>query len=256
MIAIDKYAYISGLKDANPTAKLLFGGLALAACVCSRSPASFMIVFVVMVVMTVVKGKIPAGYYTKLLTLPICFLCAGVIGIVVNVTTSPLPDDCVLHYKLCGTELFVSQRSLTTALHLVLRAMASISCLYFIILTTPMRDVVYMMKRLRCPGVIVTLTLLGYHFIFLLMDTATVKMKSQLCRGGYRSVKTFPRVFGMLWGSVFVQSFHKADVVYRSLSARGYDGEIRLFPRELRITGKKIGLIAIFITVVLLMNLL
>ena len=256
MIAIDKYAYISGLKDVNPLMKILFGGLSLVACVWSKSLLSFLIVLLVMSFLTVVKAKIPLRYYLGLMAIPLCFLLAGVLGIIANVTMLPVPEDCVFHYSVGNVHIFVTRHGLMTALQLTCRAMAAVSCLYFIILTTPVRDVMYFMGMLRCPNVMLTLALLVYHFIFLLMDVAVVKLKSQLCRDGYRSFKMFPKVFGMLWGSVFVQSFRKADWIFKSMSSRGYQGEIHQLPRDFRLNVREWLLLAAFVTIVLLPNLL
>ena len=255
MIAIDKYAYISGLKNANPLMKILFGGLSLAACICSKNLLSFLIVLFVMSFLTIVKAKIPLGYYLGLMAIPLCFLLAGVLGIVANVTILPVPEDCVFQCDVANVRIFVTRQGLMTALQLTCRAMAAVSCMYFIILTTPVRDIVYFMSMLRCPAAIVTLALLVYHFIFLLMEVAVVKMKSQLCRGGYRNIQMFPKVFGMLWGSVFVQSFRKADWIYKSMSTRGYQGEIRQLPRDFRLNVRECLSLAAFIAIVLSANL-
>lgn len=254
MIYVDKYAYFSGLKETSPLLKILFGGLSLTTCVCSWSFLSFAIVFVAMLFMTIVKGRIPVGYYVKLLALPLGFLLFGVIGVVVNITSTPLPPESVGSLSVGRYTVFVSNTGLQTAAMLVCKSMAAVSCLYFIILTTPFRDIVRFMEKFRCPNIIVTLSILIYQYIFLLLDIADIKLKSQLCRGGFRSLKRFPRDFAMLWGSVFVQAWFKSRWTFKSMQSRGYDGRLMLMPKKDRLRLHEAILLLAFLAMVIAPN--
>ena len=256
MIYIDKYAYFSELKNTNPLLKILFGGLSLIVCVCSESFLSFAVVFTAMFYVTVFKAKIPLGYYIKLLFLPLGFLTLGVLGIVVHGTRFPVPIDCVAALNFQGFSIFVSKSGLMTASSLICKSMAAVSCLYFIILTTPFRTIVHFLHLLRCPEILVTLSSLIYHFIFLLMDIADVKLKSQRCRNGYRGIKNFPRTFAILWGSVFVQAWFKSQWAFKSMQARGYDGRLRFPPQKFRMTITEIALLSLFLLVITIFNFL
>ena len=247
MISIDKYAYFSGLKETNPLPKILFGGLSLIACVCCGHFLSFAIVFTTMFFITVFKAKIPLGYYLKLLALPLGFLVLGVIGILVNVTRSPLPVDCVWTLNLNGLCIFVSKTGLSAAILLVCKSMAAVSCLYFIILTTPFRDIIHFLHLLKCPKIIVTLSVLIYQFLFLLLDIADIKLKSQRCRGGYRSFRRFAKTFAMLWGSVFIQGWLKSRWAFKSMQSRGYDGHLKFLPGDFRIDAGEIAMVSLFL---------
>lgn len=253
MIYVDKYAYFSGLKETSPLLKILFGGGSLVACVCSRSFLSFAIVFVTMLFATLVKGKIPAGYYARLLALPLGFLLLGVLGIVVNVAATP-PPEAVFSLAAGRFVIYVSSTGLAMAAMLVGKSIAAVSCLYFIILTTPFRDIARFLQKIRCPGIIVTLAVLIYQYIFLLMDIADVKLKSQLCRGGFQSLKRFPRDFAMLWGSVFVQAWLRSRWAFKSMQARDYDGRLRLMPQEDRLRTREAALLLGFLALVIAPN--
>ena len=254
MIYIDKYAYFSGLKETKPLLKILFGGVSLIACICSRSFVSFAIVLGVMAFLTIFKAKIPLGYYVKLLLIPLCFLVFSVIGLVVNITSGFPPPDSVLNWKFGGYNLFVSSNGIALACRLACKSMAAVTCLYFIILTTPFRDIIYFLSLLRCPKIMITLMTLIYQFIFLLMEVATIKMNSQLCRGGYRRMRGFTKNFAMLWGSVFIQACLKSEWVYKSMAARHYEGNIKLIPRDFHLNAKDIGIILFFFTLVMIPN--
>lgn len=256
MIYIDKYAYFSALKNTNPLLKILFGGLTLVVCVCSTSFLSLGVVFVTMFYVTVFKAKIPLGYYMKLLFLPLGFLMLGVLGIVIEVLHSSVPTDCVFTLDFGGYGVFVSKMGLSTASGLICKSMAAVSCLYFIILTTPFRTILHFLHLLRCPQILVVLSGLIYQFIFLLMDIAEIKLKSQRCRGGYRKLRSFPKTFAMLWGSVFVQAWFKSRWTFKSMQVRGYDGQIKLLPEKFRMNVTETALLSSFLFIVTIFNFL
>ncbi len=254
MIYIDKYACFSALKDTNPLFRILFGGLSLIACICSINVLAFGIVFVTMCYVTVFKAKIPLSYYVKLLLLPLGFLVFGVVGVVVNVAWSPPPIDRLWCMNFNGLNIYVSKSGLQTAVTLVCKSVAAVSCLYFIILTTPFRDIIRFLYLLKCPKVLVTLSVLIYQFIFLLMDIADVKLKSQLCRGEYRAFKGFPRAFAMLWGSVFIHAWLQSHWVFKSMRSRGYDGQLKLMPQRFRVSIMEIAALSSFLLIVIIPN--
>ena len=257
MIYIDKYAYFSGLKDANPLLKILFGGTSLLACVCSWNYFSFAIIFASMFFLTVFRAKIPLGYYFKLLLLPLGFLLFGTVGIVVNISSSTtLSDSCFVLGSFAGYDFFVTPAGLSTGTKLVCKSLSAVSCLYFIILTTPFRDIIYFMQMLKCPKILISLSSLIYQFIFLLIEITDTKLKSQLCRGGYRNFREFGRTFAQLWGSVFIQAYLKSEWTFKSMQSRGYAGELKMTPQlssgKYQVSFKEITLLSLFFLVVMI----
>ncbi|MDR1142411.1 MAG: cobalt ECF transporter T component CbiQ [Planctomycetaceae bacterium] len=251
---IDQYAYTSGLKEQSFQWRIRFGGTALLACICSQSIISFAVVFLIMFFITIFKAGIYWADYIRFMILPVCFLFFGVTGIIVNISGLPPPPNCVFSWEIGNYCLFVSENGLSLACRLICKSLSAVSCFYFIILTTPFREMLCFLHGIRCPSVIVTLSMLIYQFIFLLMEMAVIKMKSQLCRGGYRNIKGFARSFAMLWGSVFIQSCLKSEWVYKSMLTRGYDGHFPLTSENLRPDLKEIVQLLLFFVLIMIPN--
>ncbi|MDR0611385.1 MAG: cobalt ECF transporter T component CbiQ [Planctomycetaceae bacterium] len=251
---IDQYAYISGLKDQSFQWRIRWGGTALLACICSRSLISFAMIFVIMSSITIFKAGIYRADYIRLMIIPLCFLFLSVIGIIVNIDRLPSPPDCVFLWEIGNYCLFISENGLSLACRLICKSLSAASCFYFIILTTPFREMLCFLHGLRCPPILITLAMLIYQFIFLLMEMAVVKMKSQLCRGGYRNIKGFARSFAMLWGSVFIQSYLKSEWVYKSMQTRGYDGQIPLTSENICPDKKEIVQLLLFFLLMVIPN--
>lgn len=235
MIYIDKYAYISALADVRPERKLILGLVALILSILSNRLIAFAVIFIFMVGLTVGKAKIPAKYYLKLMNLPFLFLLFSVLGIILDIAWTPT------------FQIRFSADAVSRAVYLVGKALAAVSCLYFIILTTPIRDIIGVLDQLRCPAILISLTLLIYRSIFLLMDVANIKLKSMQCRQAFQKPKGFFKAFGMLWGSVFVGSLRNSEWMYQAMLVRGYDGRFRFLPRDMSLEKKDIIVMITFI---------
>ncbi len=252
MIYIDKFAYISALKGTKPELKILFGMTALITCICSQNFISFGIVFATMFLVTVVRAKIPMDYYVKLLLLPLGFLVLSVLGIMVNVSKEI--HEALWITNVSGFYVFITASGMKLAALLVFKSLAGVSCLYFIILTTPIRDLIIFLKYLKCPETLITLITLIYRFIFLLMEISITKIKSQQCRHGYEKARGFTKTFGMLWASVFVQSFLCGEWIHKAMLVRGHEGNIKFIKKKFEISIKELALISCFMLVVILPN--
>lgn len=251
MIRIDQYAYNSGLRHVNPDLKILFAVTTLIVCVCAPSPLSHALVLTVMLFLTIVKANIPVKYYVRLMVLPLGFLLLSVLGIVVNIAPAMPRNDPGI--QLFGHSFFVTGQGLQTAARLVLKSVAGVSCLYSLILTTPLRELTNTLYRFHVPKPLVNLLTLTYRFIFLLTDKAKTKLNSQKCRFGYARTRNCLPSFGMLWGSVFVQSMQSGQAVYQSMCARGYDAGrgMCILPKKTRLGIKHILIIFLFELLVL-----
>ena len=254
MIYIDKYACFSALKDTNPLLKILFGGMSLIVCVCSVSIVSYMIVFTTMFYATVFKGKIPPVYYLKLMLLPLGFLVLGVIAVVIDITYLPSPNNVIAAMRFGDVNVYISEAGFVKGFMLVSKSLAAASCLYFIVLTTPFNDIVSFLRVIKCPRSLVTLAAMTYQFIFLLLDIVDTKLKSQICRGGYRDFMGFAKTFAILWGSVFVQSMLKSEWTFKSMQTRGFDGQLKSMPVQFHITVTEIVLLTVFLAMIIVPN--
>ena len=138
MIVIDKLCYQSRLRYENPGEKFAFAVITLCICVMSRSIAVACIVLAVTGILTVWKGGIPVSRYLKFLTIPLAFLLLSTLAIILNLKKAPLDLFAI---PLGNWYLTSSKAALLYAGQLILTALSSVSCLYFLAFTTPMPDI-------------------------------------------------------------------------------------------------------------------
>ena len=115
--------------------------------------------------------------------------------------------------------------SLIFGLELVIKALATVSCMYFLSLTTTMTDILSALSDLKVPLMIVTLMELMYRYIFLIFEQYDKIKIAQLSRmaGQKNRFKQSGQIFGVL----LLRVLQKSDRIYEALASRGYAGEFK-----------------------------
>ena len=197
MLVIDKYAYTNRLAGKPPLEKLILALLTLVVGLIADSPLISALIFLVMMLM-LWRAEIPIRYFLTLLVGPLCFTLLGIITILVKLQWGPpgiWGGTDFYHFSLV-----LSTANLKIALNLMLKVLGSLSCLYFLCLTTPVVELIAVLKKLKVPLLLVELMSLVYKSIFVLMETAEAMVISQSSRLGYQDLKEWlsfiPRAYG------------------------------------------------------------
>ncbi len=224
MTNMDKYAYSSKLKQTAPMKKLIFAMLALAVCLWANSVLISVLVLFMMGWCTVCKGGAPVALFIKLMLLPISFLIIGVLTIAINASGNK--DIFLFSIAAFGTHIGVTKLGMHQAAHLFFKSMGAVSCLYFLSLSTPLVDLLAVLRRLKVPKLIVELMGLIYRFIFVLLEAAETMHTAQSSRLGYADLTSTYRSLAALVSTLFIRAYQRSNELYTALEARGYDGEL------------------------------
>ncbi len=135
MISIDKLAYISKLKKVNPMEKFIFAMITLIICITLNNIIDSIAILLLMSFITVALGKIPFKTYIELMSLPLVFLIVGILTIAINVTGNS--NDLIFSFNIFNIKFGCTYESMLTATRLFFKSLGSVSCLYFLTLTTP-----------------------------------------------------------------------------------------------------------------------
>lgn len=249
MIVIDKLCYRSKLRYENAGEKFAFAVITLCICVMSRSIAVAGIVLAVTGILTVCKGGVPVSCYIKYLTAPLAFLLLSTLAIMFHISDTPLDLFAIpfgSRYVTAGRESFLY------AVQLILTALSAVSCLYFLSFTTPMTDILEVLRKLHCPKLLIELMMLIYRFIFVLLNIASAISISQDCRLGNKDYKTALKSFGMLGSVLMIRAVRRSNQLYDSMEARCYDGTIRVLSENRPPKKKVVILIVLFDTALFL----
>lgn len=229
MITIDMLCYYSKLRYMNAMEKFTYAMLTLLFCVVSRSLAMAVLVLAVNGILTVKKGGIPFFRYWRYLMIPLAFLILSTLAVIINISRTPF-DAFAL--PVGGYYLTASHASIYKGIQMILTALASVSCLYFLSFNTPMTDILSVLKKLRCPDLLVELMLLIYRYIFLLLGISFSISLSQDARLGNRDLKTSLRSFGAMASVLLVRAMTRSGALFDAMEARCYDGRLQVLDEQ------------------------
>lgn len=232
---IDQIAYSSKLRTKSPCLKSFFAMMTLIMCVSKRSIFFSIIVLIIMGSLIAYSSKASLHCYLHLALVPVLFVLLSTVTIVVNYSEVPLS---LIAIPLWGKYITVSWAGLLQGMTLILTALGAVSCLYFLSLSTPMTDILTVLKTIHCPILISELFLLIYRFIFIILDLAHSIMTAQKCRLSNRNYKTALKAMADMLEVLLIRSLKKSQKLYDAMEARCYDGEIHVL-QETGKAGKK-----------------
>jgi cobalt/nickel transport system permease protein len=232
VLYIDQYVYQNKLRFSHPLEKTVFAGVNLLCCVATDKPLVHLVVVAGMLGLLAIVAKIPVFVLSRLMFAPAAFLLLGGLAIAVNVGTSP--DGMTGALQLGPLFLGVSRQSLSLAAVTVTKSLGATSALYFLVLTTPLSELLYVLRKLRVPAVVIELMMLVYRFIFVFLETAFAMYNAQSARLGFISFKRSLHSFGLLFANLWVKAFFRSQALYNGLLSRGYDGNLAVLHPEFK----------------------
>ena len=221
--------YYSRLRYMNAMEKFTYAMLTLLFCVVSRSLAMAVLVLAVNGILTVKKGGIPFSRYWHYLMIPLAFLILSTLAVIVNISRTPFDAFAI---PVGSSHLTASYASIYKGIQMILTALASVSCLYFLSFNTPMTDILSVLKKLRCPDLLVELMLLIYRYIFLLLGISFSISLSQDARLGNRDLKTSLRSFGAMASVLLIRAMTRSGALFDAMEARCYDGRLQVLEEQ------------------------
>ena len=254
MINIDCYAYSNTLKTVHPAEKFLFAMITLVVCLTSPTVITPLVVLALMAGGIIIKAGIPVRFFVKLMLVPLTFLLLSILTIAFSVSTSP--TGFWLAQKVGGLTVGIRFPDLITAVHLFLKSLGAVSCLYFLALTTPMTEIITVLAKVRVPVIITELMVLIYRFIFVFMEIATTIRRAQSSRLGYISMKSSFRSLSRLFSALFSKVFLKSHELFDTMSARCYTGEIKVLTKKYPVRLRNYIVLTILEIPLILLNLL
>jgi cobalt/nickel transport system permease protein len=224
MITPDYYAARSPLRRIDPSMKLFFALPLLGLCLWADSITLSLLLLLLMGSVLVLKGAVPLRVFVLSHLLPGSFLLTTIISISFDMADHP--ESFLLSFPVGTRYAGLTASGLLVAAHLFFKTIGSVSCLYFISLSTPLTDLALSAEKLGVPKLMIEMTGLVYRFLFILLETMETMITAQQSRLGYAGVAASYRSLGALSSTLFVQACRRSDEIYNALESRGYNGQI------------------------------
>ncbi len=250
-LTIDVLAQTSRLNSINPSLKAATALALMIICICAASPLVGILLVVIMLFLVVFVGGLHLHDYVQMFALPVSFLMISAFALLFEVTSI---QTGVFHIHVFGVWLCVSVASQVRAALVIGRALGAVSCLYMLSLTTPMSELIGVLRRVHCPNVLISLMYLIYRYIFILLNmyhTMTDAAKSRL---GYLDFRTT----GAVYTNLLARSYRQANKSFDAMESRCYDTEIRFLENREKVTGAHTavaaGLVAVTLALALILR--
>jgi|AntRauTorckE6833_2_1112554.scaffolds.fasta_scaffold02712_7 cobalt/nickel transport system permease protein len=224
---IDQCAYTNDLRDLSPKIKVSYSFLLIILALVSENVSLHLLILLLNTLILRFIAKIKLKNYFKLLLLPMVFILLGIISVVVNLSTNQLMHP-IISYKVYSLYLGITRESIGQGALLLTRSIAAISASYFMLLTTPMIDLIKLLKSLRLPKEIVEIMVLTYKFIFILLDESKKIYEAQVMRNGYKNIKKSYKSIAILIKMLFINTFNRYKAMEETLQVRQFSGEFYL----------------------------
>ena len=158
MILFDKLSYSSPVRQTSPALKSLFAVGSLVICVSFRQVSVCVLVLCCMAACTLQFANVTPRRYLRFLLGPLVFLALSSVAVLFFVSSSPQE---LFSFRLFSRYIGISRLSFSNWYSLMAVAFSGVSCLYFLILTTPVTDLLAVLRRLHCPWLLLELMLLA-----------------------------------------------------------------------------------------------
>ena len=252
ILSVDYYAYASHMRSWNATFKIIFSMLCLLLCLILNNIYVSIAVILIMGYMTVVIGGLELDHYISMLLIPIVFLLYGSAAIAVGFSWNPVGQ---YNLNVFGWfYIYCSQASLWKASGLIFKALGAVSALYMMTLTTPLSELIVVLRKAHIPKVIIELMNMIYRYIFIMLDTHSRMKNSAEARLGYVDFKTSCYSFGQVASNLLIVSLKRGTDYYNALESRCYNGDLQFLEEEKPIRKTQVAGAAVVVALLILIK--
>lgn len=230
MLSRDETVRSSQIARVNPKSKLLFGFCAtMTPLLADHAAFSFIMIFIVGT-LTLHSTGLRVSTYLKLLALPLGFLAMAVLPLMLQ--SHAEGTALIIGWPMFGRIIGITPEAFADGLGTALRSLAAVSGMYFILLTTPMPDLLWALKESKMPTLLITLMSLMHRYIFVFLTELRTMKTAQTSRLGYVTFERSVHSAGQLIASLFLRVYIKCDRVYDALESRGYSGDFQQLEKQ------------------------
>ena len=252
ILSVDYYAYASHMRSWNATFKVIFSMLCLLLCLILNNIYVSIAVILIMGYMTVVIGGLELDHYISMLLIPIVFLLFGSAAIAVGFSWNSVGQ---YNLNVFGWfYIYCSQASLWKASGLIFKALGAVSALYMMTLTTPLSELIVVLRKAHIPKVIIELMNMIYRYIFIMLDTHSRMKNSAEARLGYVDFKTSCYSFGQVASNLLIVSLKRGTDYYNALESRCYNGDLQFLEEEKPIRKNQVAGAAVVVALLILIK--
>ncbi len=214
---IEQAAYSNRWRRISPTAKGSFALAGLLAAFLAHAPQNGLGVALALAACTLFGAGVGLRLYLRVAAPAIGFLLLSCLTLLVSVT---LDEAGRPGWRLAPEAL--PQVEVIAA-----RALAALAALLGLVLTTPLPDLIALLRCLKVPEALLDLMVLCYRMLFVFSSATQDVLDAQHARLGYSTRRRSLQSVGLLAANLTVQVWQRARSLHQATLARNGDGPLR-----------------------------
>lgn len=215
----EQSAYTNRWRQVSPVAKGLVSLSGMVAAFAAGSPRTALLIALILSLATVLGAGIPALRYLRVAAPALFFLLASSLSLLASLEFS--------HNLTFGVSLTLAKSELPRIAQVCCRSLACLTALLFLALTTPLSDIISLLRRCKLPETLLDLMTLSYRTLFVLSEAVHETITAQSARLGYATLTLSLRSLGGLVANLAVQVWQRSQALHLAALARGNDGALR-----------------------------
>jgi cobalt/nickel transport system permease protein len=217
-VLIEQCAYANRWRTVSPAAKGLFALSGFIAAFSASQPAVAAAVAVVIVLITVHGAGVTLNRFVRVALPPLGFLLLGCLSLAYSLDFNAETNDLMVRWLPSGW---------SPLQQLAARSCGALAALLFLALTTPMIDLIALLRRLKMPEVMLEIMVLCYRMLFVFSEALRDTHTAQASRLGYASPRLALRSLGSLTANLTLQIWQRAHALHIAAQSRNNDGAFR-----------------------------
>lgn len=182
------------------------------------SPRTALLVACLLSAATVLGAGVAVLRYLRVALPPLLFLTASTLSLLVSLDFGTTQ---------AGVSLHLAEAEFPHIAAVCSRSLACLSALLFLVLTTPLSDIISLLRRCKVPETLLDLMTLCYRTLFVLSEAVHDTMTAQSARLGYITLTVSLRSLGCLVSNLIIQVWQRSLALHNAAEARGNDGALR-----------------------------
>ncbi len=224
---IEQSAYSNRWRGVSPAAKGLFAVCGFVAIFAAKSPLTATLIAGLLLLVTLIGAGITPGRYLRVAAPALFFLAMGSLSLAFAVDVGD--GQPLLYFAPNG------QSKLT---EVGARSLGALAALLFLVLTTPLVDLIALLRRLKTPELLLEIMVLCYRMLFVFSAAVHETWHAQSARLGYASARLTIRSLGGLTANLTLQVWQRAHALHLAAQARNNDGPLRFLEADFANTGR------------------
>lgn len=214
----EQSAYSNRWRKVSPVAKGCFSLCGTIAAFTAGSPRSALLVALLMAMAAIFGAGIPLLRYLRVAAPALLFLAISCLSLLVSLDFGGTSGAPALHPIVA---------ELPRTAQVCARSLACLTALLFLALTTPLPDIISLLRRCRVPDTLLDLMVLCYRTLFVFSEAVHETITAQSARLGYGSFRLSLRSLGVLVSNLTVQVWQRSQALHLAALARNNDGVLR-----------------------------